>query len=101
MRKSPFMQPSDPDRPPPVAVPHDELSPSALRGVIESFVLREGTDYGDRDVPLDEKVDAVQAQLERGEARIVFDPASGTIDIVLVPQRERRGRRGDVGTDDV
>jgi uncharacterized protein YheU (UPF0270 family) len=95
------MQPSDPDRPPPVAVPHRELSPSALRGVIESFVLREGTDYGDRDVPLDEKVDAVQAQLERGEARIVFDPASGTIDIALVPQRERRGRRGDAGTDDV
>ena len=69
--------------------------------MIESFVLREGTDYGDRDVPLDEKVDAVQAQLERGEARIVFDPASGTIDIALVPQRERRGRRGDAGTDDV
>jgi len=101
MRKSPFMQSSDPDRPPPVAVPPGELSPSALRGVIESFVLREGTDYGDRDVPLDEKVDAVQAQLERGEARIVFDPASGTIDIVLVPQRERRGRRGDAGADDV
>lgn len=92
------MQPSDSGRPPPVDVPHDELSPSALRGVIESFVLREGTDYGERDVPLEEKVAAVQAQLERGEARILFDPASGTIDIALVAQGERRGRRGDSGS---
>ena len=40
----------DRERPPPVAVPHTELSPEALQGVIEAFVLREGTDYGDRDV---------------------------------------------------
>jgi uncharacterized protein YheU (UPF0270 family) len=95
------MQPSDPGRPPPVVVPPDELSPTALRGVIESFVLREGTDYGDRDVPLEEKVAAVQAQLERGEARILFDPVTETLDITVVPQRERRGRRGDAGTGDV
>ena len=101
MRKFPFMQPNDPDRPPPVAVPHGELSPSSLRGVIESFVLREGTDYGDRDVPLDEKVDAVQAQLERGEACILFDPVTETVDIVVVPRRERRSRRGDEDPGDV
>ena len=36
---------------PPIVVPHTELSTDALTGVIESFVLREGTDYGERDVP--------------------------------------------------
>ena len=36
---------------PPIVVPHTELSAEALTGVIESFVLREGTDYGERDVP--------------------------------------------------
>ena len=44
------------ERQSPVAVPHGELSAEALRGVIESFVLREGTDYGERDVPFDTKV---------------------------------------------
>jgi uncharacterized protein YheU (UPF0270 family) len=91
------MHPTEEDRPPPVEVPHDELSPSALRGVIEAFVLREGTEYGERDVALEHKVAAVQRQLERGEVRILFDPATETIDIVVVPQRERRGRRGDAG----
>lgn len=66
----------------PVIIPHQELSPDALRGVIESFVLREGTEYGQRDYSLDEKVMHVIRQLERGEAQIVFDPESETVDIV-------------------
>ena len=86
--------PDDEERPPPVAVPHGELSAEALRGVIEAFVLREGTEYGAHDVPLDDKVAQVLRQLERGEARILFDPATESIDVVLVPQRERRASRG-------
>ena len=66
----------------PVVIPHGELSEAALQGVIESFVLREGTDYGEREVALEQKVGHVLRQLERGEARIVFDPASGSIDII-------------------
>ena len=55
-----------PDRPlPPIVVPFTELSPDALAGVIESYVLREGTDYGERDVSLETKVMQVRRQLER------------------------------------
>ncbi len=68
----------------PVVVPYRELSEDALRGVLESFVLREGTEYGEREVPLERKVAQVLEQLRRGEARIVFDPHSETIDIVVV-----------------
>ena len=67
----------------PVIVPYTELSDDALRGVLESFVLREGTEYGERDVSLDQKVAQVTKQLQRGEAQIVFDPESETIDIVV------------------
>ena len=69
----------------PVFVPYTELSPEALRGVIEAFVLREGTEYGERDVSLEDKVSQVTRQLRRGEARIVFDPESESIDIVVIP----------------
>jgi uncharacterized protein len=67
----------------PVAVPYTELSEEALRGVVESFVLREGTDYGEQEFSLDQKVQHVLRQLKRGEAQIVFDPATETIDIVV------------------
>ena len=80
------------DRELPVAVPHTELSAAALRGVIDSFVLREGTDYGERDVPHEAKVAQVLRQLERGEARIMFDPVSQGVSIVLAKPGESAGR---------
>jgi uncharacterized protein YheU (UPF0270 family) len=46
-------------------------------------VLREGTEYGERDFSLEQKLAHVYRQLERAEARIVFDPDTQTIDIVL------------------
>jgi hypothetical protein len=74
----------------PIEVPHTELGPELLRAVVESFVLREGTDYGEREVALEQKVANVVRQLERGEARIVFDPQSESIDIVRVREPVKR-----------
>ena len=53
--------PEDPSTEP-VVVPYTELSEEALRGVLESFVLREGTDYGEREFSLDQKVEHVTRQ---------------------------------------
>jgi uncharacterized protein YheU (UPF0270 family) len=75
----------DRERPRPVQVPHMELSAEALRGVVESFVLREGTDYGERDVPHETKIAQVLRLLERGEAQIMFDPLDSSITIVVKP----------------
>lgn len=69
----------------PIVIPFAELSAQALRGVIESFVLREGTDYGEREYSLEQKVAHVRAQLERGQARILFDPESNSITLEVVP----------------
>ena len=69
------------DKPLSIVAPHTELSAEALDGLIESFVLREGTDYGEREFSLAEKVAQVRALLDAGEACIVFDPVSESIDI--------------------
>lgn len=87
----------EPERPPPVRVPHDALSPEILRAVLESFVLREGTEYGERDVELGVKVAQVLRQLERGDAHILFDPASESVDIVVSTGRARRRPAEDAG----
>lgn len=65
-----------------VVVPHAELAAELLHAVVESFVLREGTDYGERELSLAEKVARVMTQLKKGEANIVFDPESESISIV-------------------
>jgi uncharacterized protein len=69
-----------------VEVPHTALDADVLKAVIESFVLREGTDYGERELALEDKVGRVRRLLERGEARIIFDPHSASVDIVTGPR---------------
>jgi hypothetical protein len=66
-----------------VEIPYTDLSADALRGVAESFVNREGTDYGERERSLDDKVADVMRQLEDGSAKIVFDPEGETVGIVV------------------
>ena len=63
------------------------LSPEALRGVIEAFVTREGTDYGVHAVPLATKVEQVRHQLDAGTAVIVYDAATDSWTIRPADQR--------------
>jgi uncharacterized protein YheU (UPF0270 family) len=77
----------------PVVVPHTELAPDVLRAVVESYVLREGTDYGEREVSLVDKVARVITQLQRGDAQIVFDPDTDTVSIVQSTARSGSAAR--------
>ena len=65
-----------------IRIPFDKLSEEVLLGVIESFVLREGTDYGDREVSLTAKVEQIRRQLEKGDAQILYDSESQSVAIV-------------------
>ena len=69
-----------------LAIPADQLSAEALQGLIEEFITREGTDYGEVEVPLAQKVMQVRAQLQRGEAVIVFDLAAESC--TLMPREQ-------------
>ena len=65
-------------------IPYAELSQEALLGVIDAFILREGTDYGHEEITIDQKRSRVLSMLRSGEAEIVFYQESDHIDIVLV-----------------
>ena len=65
-----------------VEVPPGAVSPEALRGVIEEYVTRAGTDYGVSEKTLEEKLADVERQLASGDAIIVFDVDTGTTNIV-------------------
>ena len=67
----------------PIRLAPDDLEPDTLRAVIESFVLREGTDYGVHETSLKDKVAQVLSQLRRGEAHITFDPATESVNLVV------------------
>ena len=56
-----------------IEIPPERLASETLDAVIESFVLREGTDYGVTEVPLSEKIAQVRKQLARGDVVLVYD----------------------------
>ena len=76
-----------------VEVPLSALSGEVLRGVVESFVNREGTDYGAVERTLDEKVADVMRQLQAGAAKLMFDARSESVQIIVV-EPGSRGRGG-------
>ncbi len=69
------------DTPRGVELSPDDLFPEALRGLVEEFVTRDGTDYGAVERGVEEKIAQVLAQLRSGEARLVFDPQTETANV--------------------
>ena len=63
-------------------IPWNQLSAQVLHGLIEEFITREGTDYGDREFSLAEKVEQVKVQIKRGDVVIVFDAKSDTCNLL-------------------
>ena len=63
-------------------IPHRQLSPESLQGLIEEFVTRDGTDYGDAEITLEQKTQQVLRQLDKGDIVILFDAETESCNIV-------------------
>lgn len=83
---SPDSNPPSPAEEEGIELQPSQLSPDALHGLVEEYVTREGTDYGHDDWSLEDKVAQVLGQIERGEARIVFDASTESASIVGTPE---------------
>ena len=63
-----------------VTQPIDPLP--AMYILIEDFVLREGTEYGESAVSKEDKIDQVRAQLAQGSAVLVFSELHESVNIM-------------------
>ena len=80
--KDPFSQvPQDPPTPP-IEVPKEALSQEALDGIIDNFIVREGTDYGWEERSYDSKKADLLRQLDKGKILITFDPNTETVSLM-------------------
>lgn len=64
-------------------IPVNRLSSEALKGVIEEFISRDGTDYGAIEAPPETKFREVRCRLENGLAVLIFDDQTETTNIFL------------------
>lgn len=63
-------------------IPWQQLEAETLNNIIEAFVLREGTDYGEQEHSLAHKVEDVYHQLTRGEVVLVWSELHETLNIM-------------------
>lgn len=80
------------DLPSPVEVPAEKLSADILQALIESFILREGTDYGAVEISLEKKVEAVRKQIQRQDVKIIFDFETESVTLVTRQEWEKLRR---------
>ena len=64
-------------------IPVNRLSPEVLQAVIEEFISREGTDYGEIEVSPETRFRQVKHKLENGLAVLIFDDHTETTNIFL------------------
>lgn len=65
-----------------IEIPYQTLSAEALEGIVGEFASRDGTDYGETEISLANKVTQVEAQLKSGHLSLLFDPVSQSCQIV-------------------
>ncbi|MGO2074246.1 YheU family protein [Pseudoalteromonas sp. AOP31-A2-14] len=63
-------------------IPHEQLDKDTLYNLIESYVLREGTDYGEQEFSIESKVAQVNQQLQNGEAMVFFSELHESVTII-------------------
>ncbi|HOO89897.1 MAG TPA: YheU family protein [Syntrophales bacterium] len=65
-----------------IPIPYARLSSETLESLMTEFVMRDATDYGKTEVPLERKIEQVRQQLQSGKAVILFDESTQTCNIV-------------------
>lgn len=67
-------------------IPWQDLPHETLTNIIESFVLREGTDYGATEKTLAEKVDNIRTQLKQNKIVLVWSELHESIDFKVTDE---------------
>ncbi len=75
-------------------VPPEKLAPETLQALLEEFASRDGTDYGELELTLEQKAGNLRRQLDRGELRILFETGTQSWDLVD-EQRARQLQQED------
>ena len=71
-----------------VLVPFQRLNMEVLQALLEDYATRDGTDYGERELTTQDKVDRLRRQLGAGDLQILYDADSEQWDLVPQAQAE-------------
>lgn len=67
-------------------IPWQQINDETLTNLLESYVLREGTDYGEQELSLEEKVANLRTQLKTGEVVVVYSELHESVNLMSAKQ---------------
>ncbi len=70
-------------------ISYKDLESETLEALVESFILREGTDYGDAEVSLTAKTEQILKQIIKGDILIVYSELHESCDLVTASQFQK------------
>jgi uncharacterized protein YheU (UPF0270 family) len=76
-----------------IEVPWQQLSEETFNALMESFIGREGTDYGEFEMTMEQKQQQLMSQIKAGQAVIVFDEDSQTCNLLTKQEWNELQRR--------
>ncbi len=71
-------------------ISYKDIAAETLNALVESFILREGTDYGDDEVSLSEKTEQIIQQIYTGKIIIVYSELHESCDLVTASQFQKQ-----------
>lgn len=76
-----------------IEIPWDAVDPDTLHRLVEEFVTREGTDYGEVEYDLNTKVQQILHGLKRRQWTIIYDPVLQSTHIIDAAEWQRENKR--------
>lgn len=74
-----------------IEVPWDQLAEATLLALVEEFVTRDGTDYGEHEIALSRKVEQVIQGIKGKQFVIVYDQEMDSVHIVTAQEWRTSG----------
>ena len=69
-----------------ITIPISDVSSEALTGLLEEYVSRDGTDYGETEISIDDKTRVLRKKLDSGELKILFNEKTQEFDLAMCEQ---------------
>jgi len=79
-------------------IPPERLTEQVLKGLLEAYITREGTDYGETELSLAQKVDQLLPLVYTGEVMVCYDEVSESTTLLTrheLSQQHSGGRPTD------
>ena len=63
-------------------IPYQQLDAMTLNNLIDQFILREGTDYGEVEYSLEQKAQQIKQQIEKDNIFIMYSEMNESVTLV-------------------